>query len=311
MTDKLKDKILEAIENEHIAPKAKWNFVLKDYTIWALAIFSLLIGALAFSLTLQSILSADWEIYDAIENDFIKFLLLSLPYFWIVFLGLFIGSAYYNFTQTKTGYKHKLGTTVLASVAVSLLTGTALYAFGISEQTEEIFNQNEMYRHHVNVEHKLWKKPDEGRLIGRVVNVQQPVTVFLQDPDKNLWRIDISSSTPQDFLIIKEGDKLKVIGEKESEDSFIAEKLLPAKPKAPIPLFHRKMQVRVSPETRQEIERMKEAHRIHMESDELPTTASSSQQMILPNHPKLQQSFLLQLPRVPESERNFHLVRTT
>lgn len=305
MTDKLKDKVLCAIEEENITPKSRWNFVLKDCTIWALAIFSLLVGALAFSLTLQSILSVDWELYSTFESNLFQFLMVALPFFWIVFLGIFIGFAFYNFSNTKGGYKSKLGSTVFASVIISLLTGTALYGLGISENTEEVLSKNSTYRKHVNVEHKLWVKPDHGRLIGRVVNVQEPITVYLQDPDKNIWRIDMVSSTPQNFLIFKEGQKVKVIGEKHAPNHFVARRLLPIKHHAPMPVFKKKMKIHVTPEMEEKLKHLKQI-RMHMNSPIPMHTASST---IQPTTTTINLEENIKLNH--KSERKPEMVRTT
>jgi len=91
MNDKnISQKVLEAIKNQKIVPKPKWTFLLKENLMWAFGIASLIVGGLAFAVIIHMVRNNDWDVYQDISGGLLQFILLTLPYFWIVFLALFI-----------------------------------------------------------------------------------------------------------------------------------------------------------------------------------------------------------------------------
>src|SRR3989339_797248 len=95
------NQVLEKIKN--IKPTPRWQFLLRDYSV-------------------------------------LKFLLITLPYFWLVFLLLFLLAAYYNFKNTKQGYKFPFYKISLISILSSMLIGVFLYNLGIAQAIEDSFN---------------------------------------------------------------------------------------------------------------------------------------------------------------------------
>ena len=77
------NQVLEKIKN--IRPTPRWQFLLRDYSVWILGAVSLALGSLSFSVVLFMLANNDWDIYSEISNSFFKFLLITLPYFWLVF----------------------------------------------------------------------------------------------------------------------------------------------------------------------------------------------------------------------------------
>ena len=101
MSEKITKKVLEKIKKEEIKPEAKWKFLLKDYFVWALFALSIIVGALAVSVIIFGIKISDWGMYDKLAGGPVKFLIMTLSYFWLLIFVAFISVAYYNLKHTK------------------------------------------------------------------------------------------------------------------------------------------------------------------------------------------------------------------
>ena len=80
--------VLKTIEEKHIKPKPRWTFLLKDYAIWILGAFSLIVGSLAFSVIIYMLKNNDWEVYRHLSGSLPGFVVITMPYFWLIFLAI-------------------------------------------------------------------------------------------------------------------------------------------------------------------------------------------------------------------------------
>jgi heme/copper-type cytochrome/quinol oxidase subunit 2 len=106
-TEELSQKVLETIKDKHLKPKPKWEFMLKNYIIWILSITSLVVGSFAFAVIIYMVRNSNWDLYQNLSGNLLGLILASLPYFWFIFLIIFILISYYNFRHTKSGYRYK------------------------------------------------------------------------------------------------------------------------------------------------------------------------------------------------------------
>ncbi len=60
--DHLAERVLGRITQEHLAPRPRWEFLLKNYAFWGLGVLAVLFGALAFSATLFEVRNVDWRL---------------------------------------------------------------------------------------------------------------------------------------------------------------------------------------------------------------------------------------------------------
>ena len=100
--------ILERIKEDNLKPKPKWTFLFKDSVIWFFGALSLVFGALGVSVIIYLLKNNDWSLYNKLSGSFLEFILLTMPYFWILFLAIFILVIKYNIQHTKKGYKYSL-----------------------------------------------------------------------------------------------------------------------------------------------------------------------------------------------------------
>ncbi len=190
MSDKnLTQKIIEKIEQHKLKPKPKWEFILKEYFVWALATISLIIGSLGFAVVIYMIKNNDWDLYDRVSPSLFSFVFASLPYFWIILLAIFILLVYYIFRQTKAGYKHRIVLIFIFSIVLSILLGTIFYSTGLGAKLERQFDERlPIYRRLMDTRMRMWDRPkDSGILAGRILNILNQQELNLEDLHNRHW----------------------------------------------------------------------------------------------------------------------------
>lgn len=240
MTNKLCDKVLCKIKEEKIEPKPRWQFLLKNYSIWTAFGISVGIGAVAFCVVLDVLMDNDWDVYQyAIENPMEK-IFLSLPFLWILALALFLGIAYYNCKNTKCGYKYETYYIVGLSILGSIILGSIFhYNFGMGEKMEALVAENLPFYRKIYTRcnsRDVWLQPDKGLLGGEIVKISVPTSFDLEDFNGVSWIV----KEEKNMLVrgnepLFEKEEVRIIGEREDDHIFRAVEIRPWKKKCPVP----------------------------------------------------------------------------
>ena len=219
----LSNKILEKIKKGEIKPKSKWFFLSKNFLIWFLSFLSLILSSVIFSVIIYFFKSNDWELRHYISSNIFKFLIITLPYFWIIFLSIAIATFYYLFRQTKKGYKYSLLILIILSFVISLSFGFGMhYNFNLGGKIESLFIKKDFYRR-LNHRHKMWDTPPQGRIGVIILEIEDANNFFIEDfRSQDKWRIISSAETKQigNLEVYKE---VKVIGKNLDSQIFEAE----------------------------------------------------------------------------------------
>ncbi|OGF32328.1 hypothetical protein A2223_00835 [Candidatus Falkowbacteria bacterium RIFOXYA2_FULL_35_8] len=197
----LVDKISEQIKKENIEPKSKWGFVFKSYFFWVMFATALFFGSLAcgiiFFLSQNSIV---------LGEEKIKVLSLVIG-FWFVALTVLIYLSYLNFQHTKHGYKYNQLLVVVICVFASVAIGFGLYSYADMRIVENsMYNKFPMYRQVFKQGFKNSFKPDEGNLLGVVMEIGDQ-QFLLDDIRGQDWQI-LFKNVQQ----LKRGERVHVIG---------------------------------------------------------------------------------------------------
>jgi heme/copper-type cytochrome/quinol oxidase subunit 2 len=222
-------EILEKLQELRIKPRARWHFLLKNYAIWISGVVALLVGAASVSVIIYLSSYNDFSIRQDINKSLGEMLLLTLPYFWLLFLGLFIFVVYYNLKHTKTGYRYSVWTITFVAVGGSMFLGCIFFAAGLGKELDEVLGQNApLYGEMINPRVDFWSNPEEGRLIGVIVSQTDDGNFVLIDKDQHEWTVEIKSD---DFVAVPlSGGPLRLIGQKKSDDVFEVFRVLPMMP---------------------------------------------------------------------------------
>lgn len=227
----LADKILHKIKEEHISPKPRWHFLLKNYVVWLAGGVALLIGAAAVSVMIYLFRFNDWEIYEETHKSLAEFFLLTLPYFWIIFLGLFVFIVYYNLKHTKNGYRYPLYIVILAPVALSICFGAVFFSFGWGEKIDSILGrQAPFYDIIINRHVDFWSQPNEGRLAGLIISEPIDSNFILLDRNQKEWVIVLEEKnflSPAEVVVI--GQPVHLLGKVVGDNEFRTVRIMSAR----------------------------------------------------------------------------------
>lgn len=222
----LGSKILEKIKEEKIEPKPHWQFLLKDYFIWLAFAVSVVVGALAFCVTLSIIIDNDWDIYRYLEIGPFEHFLISLPHLWILLLLLFLAVAYYNYRHTKKGYCCRAFTILALSILGSVILGTFFHILGLGGRIDRTLSRNFPVYQQIHCcchRQDIWTQPEKGLLGGRIKRILTPKRFNLEDFSGSLWEIERDEDTLlRNGVVIFEGNEVKVIGERKENNLFHA-----------------------------------------------------------------------------------------
>jgi heme/copper-type cytochrome/quinol oxidase subunit 2 len=228
--DQFEEKLIAKIKNEKLSPKPRWQFLLKDYVVWISGALALIIGAVAVSVMIYLLKYNDWDIYSQTKKSFWEFFILTLPYFWFIFLGIFIFIVYYNFKHTENGYRYPRILLVGASILLSVLLGTVFFTAGIGEKLDDILGrQAPFYDRVFNPHIDFWSQPAEGRLSGMVIFQNNQTEFLLVDRDEDEWLIEVENAkSPSNEKIIV-GQPINLLGEEIGQNVFKVDEILPVR----------------------------------------------------------------------------------
>jgi len=222
-------RLVAKIKQAHIAPKPRWHFLLKNYVIWAAGILALLIGAAAVSVMIYLFKYNGWEIREGIHKSLWDFFLLTLPYFWLIFLGFFVFLLYYNFQHTKGGYRYPVWFIIIASILASIILGSYFYLAGLGEKIDNVLGQRApLYDTLINRHLDFWFNPVEGRLIGIVSEKNQDQEFIILDPRGDYWQVTAQAKLEVNDLRINQ--PVDLIGRILGPNQFEAEIIRPIMP---------------------------------------------------------------------------------
>lgn len=227
MTD-ISKSTLQKIKKEKIRPFGKKRFFLKKSFIWILFGLSICLGIIATSVAIFQLKHADWDLYHQSNYSLLKFLALAVPYFWVIFILVFMGIAFNYFRQTEKGYRYNSFLLIFISVVISLIGGLALNQTDFSERLEIVFHENiPIYRRINRGRHRMWMSPDQGFLAGKIDHIVSEKEIGLTDLHGNRWRVDVSETIWRGRLASEMGLEIKIIGMMIGEGQFMAKEIRP------------------------------------------------------------------------------------
>jgi len=220
------EKLITRIKSENIAPRPRWHFLLKNYMVWLSGVLALLFGSVGVSVIIYLLKYNDWEMGLRAHKSFWEFLLLTMPYFWLVFLGLFIFILYYNLKHTKKGYRYPLSFIVSFAVLSSIIVGEVFFLVGLGEKIDNVLGSRApFYKEVFNPQLDFWFNPRAGRLAGVIISTSSGL--HLIDPAGKDWEILVGDDG-QLVNRLSPGSPINITGKMISDNSFAAEFIKPA-----------------------------------------------------------------------------------
>jgi len=219
----LSKKIIQKIDEENIQPYSKWHFLLKRSVIWIFFILSVLLGVVSSGVMIYQFQQTEWDLYSHYNHSIIEFMMLVIPYFWILILVLFSVLVFYYFRRVGRGYRRNTIYVVVISLILSLLGGILLSQAGFSEKVEVTFeNRLPFYKGMIHRKRRLWNAPNRGLLAGKIIKINSDTELLIKDFSEEIWTVDISHTLIRGRMELQENRLIKIIGKITGKKSFTA-----------------------------------------------------------------------------------------
>ena len=223
--------ILAEIKKQDITPIPKWRFLLKNYGIWAIFALLMVLGSLSVSVVIFMLTDHDWDIYQYLHKSLFEYILIAIPYFWLLFILGFLAFAYYDLRKTDRGYKYSFVKIGSINIVFSVLLGTVFFYAGLGSKIDQVFANNFPYYQniHRNVGQRIWQNPENGLLTGRVVSFQDDNLFNVLDMDNHNWLVQCINCLWSGNIVGETGMMVKLIGKITGNMMFSASEIRPAK----------------------------------------------------------------------------------
>ena len=213
------EKLVAKIKEDGLSPKPRWHFLLKDYVVWASGVLALIIGAGAVAVVIYLLRHYDWELQAQMHWGFWEFFLLSLPYFWLLFLGIFTFILYYNIRHTRQGYRHPFWLIATGAFLASIFLGGFFYSLGWGEKIDNVLGAKvPLYETFLNRRMVVWHQPDSGRITGIIVSPHEAGGFKVMDIMGQEWRVIVPSNIAGELL--QPGSPVSLMGSTTKEHVF-------------------------------------------------------------------------------------------
>lgn len=222
----LSDKIIKSISSQDVRPVPRWQYATKKILFWIVAVFLVMLGALALALAFYLIQSIDWDMYSLLGyGSMLVFMISAFPYIFILLLAIFLALAYYFYRQTPKGHKISLSFLVAILIAFGLGVALMFHISGVNRDAYFQLARMPFYHQMMFTKEEEWSQPDRGLLWGEVLNVDRN-NFSLRDVNGKNWNVLYDSSTSFDSNIYEaQGRDVKIVGQKNGSDGFQAKQV--------------------------------------------------------------------------------------
>lgn len=235
MPNSSSDKIIDEIEKRKVVPIPRWHFILKRSVFWALALISVITGAVSMATAIYVFFDNDYitdragiqKLFE--QRPLVEVIVQSIPYVWLFALFLFIVAAFYGFRRTRKGYRYPMFRVIGGSLLVSFLLCGLLNVFDIGKYVHRYLIDNvKGYGSLVYTNDVLWAQQDKGLLGGKVVRYTPgDSTLVIRDYRHHFWTVDLSRAKVHCGIKIVTGKYLKITGLKTGPGTFKAATIRP------------------------------------------------------------------------------------
>jgi hypothetical protein len=219
---------LDKIKKQNITPVSRWNFVFKNYLLWLAGIVSVFVGGLISSIVFYMLINSDWDIYEKMITSPMSSVFVIMPFFWLIFLVIFIFLADYYFKNTKHGYRLSLVKVIILNIFISFILGGLFCSVGMGEALDDKFSSIiPGYNNLTENREKFWMQPSHGLLIGVITEIENNHNFIIKDSNGDFWKIESDDALIRRAVNFVVGTKIKIIGQVREGEIFTAKEIRP------------------------------------------------------------------------------------
>jgi len=223
------EKTLREIKKQKIKPAPRWQYLLRKYALWLGFGAMIFLGAISFSVAFEMLNQLDWDLYRFAHQSAILYLLSLLPYFWLIFIGIFLVLAFFDLRKTETGYKYGWLKMSVLSIGGIILLGWFFSLVGLGGKLNTILAKDLPYygQHLMVTKESQWMNPEKGFLAGTIVLSSESNLQFA-DLNGKSWNVSLSKETLiRPMANMSQGQMIKIIGTKADSSNFVAIEVRP------------------------------------------------------------------------------------
>jgi hypothetical protein len=222
------NKIMKKLNDGAIKKIPKWRFVSKRVFIWGSLCVAIVLGAFAVSMMMFQIVNVDWDLLPRVAPGAGFGLFKLVPYFWLLIAVLLFVFVYFDFRNTRKGYRYNGGVIIGVSLLIDFVLGLCAYFVRTPERADEMFRQMPFYEDMHMGREMMWNAPDVGVLAGVIIEIRDGKAIILEDVIEHVWDVNIENARigkgPNE-KVLAVGDRIKAIGEVIAPGNFRAEEI--------------------------------------------------------------------------------------
>lgn len=217
------EKSLDLIKKNHIEPRPKWQFKLKNIVLWSLIILTVILSGLAIGVGIFILHDSDLDVYSKFGKDFLTALIENIPLFFVVLFGVLIVFVFNYFRNTKRGYRYSSTLIIIGAFIISFILGGLFFVTGAGETADRVFAQSiPAYNQIVKPrQEELWQHPELGLIAGEITSATRK-EIKLTDLQGKEWTVNIEDTNARSKLAANLGSTVKIIGKETSSNTFTA-----------------------------------------------------------------------------------------
>ncbi len=191
-----------------------------QYILWFFIFLFSLIGSVSLSLIIYLSANNEWDVARYYSNSSLDFALNTFPFYLLILVipALLLSIVLFKFTSTGRKFSFYFSFIIFCFSIVFF----ALFFFytGTSNKTNNLIKNYEFYELIIKNRNALWQNPDFGLLSGEIGAITDLDNFLLIDFDNKVWTIQGNRPKIADKSIIQSGNKIKIIGRKNSDNTF-------------------------------------------------------------------------------------------
>lgn len=234
-------KVFEAIKEQHMAPKPRWQFIVWRSFLWFIVILTIVIGSIGMSMLLEELITTEWDLTYQLTDNLTSWLILFFPYIWLLLLIITLLLVSKVFAATTHGYRYKPLLIVGVAIICSLTGGFLLHRVG---NTLPLKDKVQMYiKPYAELQKKreeVFVAPQRGILSGSITKISTSEFILKDYLGKD-WVVRIKTfKNPSNMLIV--GKRVIILGHQVSNNTFEAKYIRlwrSPSPRAPIIIINK------------------------------------------------------------------------
>ncbi len=212
--DQIANKVIDLIEQEHVTPRPRWQFVLKEKALWFFAVLALVLAAAASGVMVFAMANSGFELHRVTHPGLLPFLLDVLPLFWMAIFIVALFIAYENVRHTGKGYRYSFVLLIVGGTVIALAGGTAVYLSGLGSEVDYRFGSRiPLHRATVEQQKALWNQPEQGLLAGEIIEISKDFSlVTIKAFDGATWKVNGEDLRIRDCQALIQSKEIRFVG---------------------------------------------------------------------------------------------------